>query len=344
MADPKIDLTGAPRPTMDGDVNLYTYKEAVASDQFNRTRKVVFINGMGNSPDNHAESALALSWVQMCSVVGVYNKTGGFLKDLIQCVGDKVQFNGPVSASAGKTVKKLLKGQTSADAALKSLERNEAQVHLFQLLRQPEHRSAEIFAHSQGNLILSNVLQAIHAVDGDAALMKYTVHTFGSPAANWPTGLKKFEHGFTFDPVTWLAGFDKTWSISKVGMPRGTKNPITHGFLFYLNNDPAFIVNRFRVGSLGVTFNMDEDGLALALAEMGTNTRRVLGIFEHLDKKHNSDADDVAVRYVANVRNVPSTVAALKGDKALVARLVKVMNEGWTSADEKTAIAFLKAL
>ena len=144
------------------------------------------------------------------------------------------------------------------------------------------------------------------------------------------------------DPVTFLAGFDASWTISKVGMPKGSLNPITHGFLEYIKCDLAFVVNRFRWGSLGVTFDMDEEGLADALVAMGGNTRRVLAIFEHLDDKHNSDADDVAVLYVQRIQKSPGLSAAVKADRPLTNLLVKVMDEGWTSNDEKKAIAFLQ--
>jgi len=346
MADPKLDLSGAKIPSVDGEINEYAYKEAVASSQFDRARKAIFINGMLNKGADHAESALALSWVQMCTVVGVYNLSVGGWIDFTQCIGDKNQFNGPLSFSAQNKVMlgTVFSGKTSEQVARRVLERNPAQVAVFDLLRRPEHHHREIFAHSQGNLILSNALQAIAAVDGPSALDGYTVHTFGSPTVNWPMGITKYEHAFTWDPVAFLAGFDATWTISKVGMPSGSKNPITHAFLEYLKCDPAFLVNRFRWGSLGVTFNMDEDGLAKALAAMGTNMRRVKAIFEHLNKKHNSDADDVAVRYVNLITNSPTIVAALKAEKPLVELLIRVMDEGWTSDEEKKAIEFLRGL
>jgi hypothetical protein len=346
MADPKIDLAGAKIPTADGEINEYAYQEALASREFDRERKVVFINGMLNDGAAHAESALALSWVQMCTVVGVYNASSGGVRDFAQCIGDKNQFDGPLSFSARTKVAigAAGGGRTPVEVARRALSRNRAQVELFFCLRRPENRHREIFAHSQGNLILSNVLQAIAAVDGPAALVGRTVHTFGSPAVNWPPYITKYEHAFTWDPVTWLAGFDATWTIAKVGMPSGSNNPITHGFLEYLKRDPAFVVNRFRWGGLGVTFRMDEDGLANALARMGTNMRRVLAIFEHLDRNHNSDADDVAVRYVRLVRQSPALVVALKADRQLVALLIRILDEGWTSAAEQQAIEFLRTL
>lgn len=340
MADKRIDLTGAKFPTVDGDINEYVSNEAVASKQFDKSRKVVFINGMGNSGENHAESAVTLSLLQMATVIGVYNASAGFGKDFLQCIADKNQFDGPASLSAkSKVALGGLLGRTPINVAYAALARNAAQVPLFDLLRKRGNTQLEIFAHSQGNLILSNVLQAIAAVDGPAALSGYTVHTFGSPAVNWPLGLRKFEHGFTFDYVAFLAGFDATWSISKVGLPGGLD---MHGFLGYMRNDPAFVVNRYRVGGWGITFKMDEAGLADALIAMGGNIRRVSAIFAHLDKKHNSDADDVAELYVNRLRKSPATAGAIRADGSLVALLIRILDDGWTSAGEKAAIAFLR--
>ena len=343
MADPKIDLTGVTIPRVDGEANQYAYVEAVKSGYFDKKRHVTFVNGMNNSGENHAEACLALSWVQMCTVTGVFNKSNGGFKDFLQCVADKNQFDGPVSFSAKNAVSlgSMFGTRTTVEAAEKALSRNPAQVALFGHLRR--HPRREIFAHSQGNLILSNALQAIAAVDGPGAIKGYKVYTFGSPAVNWPAGLTKYESGFTWDPVTFLAGFDTSWSISKVGMPKGSLNPITHGFLEYLKCDPAFTVNRFRWGSLGVTFNMDEEGLAKCLASMGGNTERVFTIFKHLDAHHNSDADDVAVLYVGHLMKSPGLAAAVRADASLTALLIRVMDEGWTSDDEKKAIAFLRA-
>ncbi len=343
MADPKIDITGVPIPRKDGEIHQYAYNEAVESGYFDAKRHVTFINGMNNTGEDHAESALALSWVQMCPVTGVFNASGGAWKDFGQCIADKNQFDGPVSFSAKSAVAlgSMFGSRTTVEAAENALSRNPVQVKLFEHLRR--HRRREVFAHSQGNLILSNVLQAIAAVDGPGAIRGYKVYTFGSPAVNWPTGLTKYESGFTWDPVTFLAGFDATWSISKVGMPKESWNPITHGFLEYLKCDPAFTVNRFRWGSLGVTFNMDEEGLAKCLAAMGGNTRRVFAVFEYLNKKHRSDADDVAVLYVGHMRKSPGLAAAVRADTPLTSLLIRVMDEGWTSDDEKKAIAFLRA-
>ncbi|MBX3397283.1 MAG: hypothetical protein KF873_00965 [Gemmataceae bacterium] len=349
----KIDLTNAKIPKADGEVNEYVNAEAAANGKyFTDKRKVIFVNGMKNTGENHAESALALSLVQMCPVIGLYNLSDGAIVDLWQCLNDKLQFQGPGADSAKEKIdsrnswwNRILKGERTSEQAMEqALKRNPAQVALFKLLRKPENRTWEIFAHSQGNLILSNVLQGIAAVDGPSAIAGRVVHTFGSPAVFYPDGILKYEHGFTFDPVNWLSGFDSSFTISKVGLPTGTKNPITHGFLWYLQDDPRFIINRFRTGGWGMTFNMDEAGLAKCLAAMETNLPRVKKVIDYLDKHQNSDADDVALLYVQAIQNKPSVKLALKSDPELVKLLVKTMDEGWTSGKEKEAINWLKAL
>ena len=336
------DVSMLPQPRFDGDINMYCHPEAVTQPEyFDDHRRVIFINGMKNSPTDHVVSAMALSFVQMCPVLGVYNKSVSGWKDFLQCIADKRQFNGPSTWMPFDLIKQknLAANLVTHADAVEALSRNPAQVELFELLLR--YRSAEIFAHSQGNLILSNALQALHAVYG---LSGRVVHTFGSPAVHWPAGITKFEHGFTFDPVNWLSGFDETFTISKVGMPKGAGNPITHSFLEYLNNDPEFLVNRFRIGMFGATLNMDEQGLADCLLAMGSNLSRVAKIFEHLQENHTSDADDVAVLYVEGVMASQRLTSVVRGDATLRRLLIAILSDGAVFADERKAIEFLEGL
>lgn len=333
-------------PGTDGQVTKYINQEAAQTRYFNHGRTVIFINGMANSGHGHAKSALALSLLQMCPVIGVYNQSSGVIRDLRECYGDKDQFNGPLSFSAKNraALGTVFHQATSEQVILNALGRNPSQVRLFHLLRQSEHRQTEIFAHSQGNLILSNALQGIAAVDGPQSVQGRIVHTFGSPAINWPSGIRKLDHGFTFDPVNWLSGIDLSFRISKVGMPDGSWNPISHGFRVYLENDPAFVINRYRIGGAGITFHMDETGLADCLLDMGTNLPRVQRIFEYLDDHHNRNADDVALRYVNGLRKNASLANCVAQEPMLVQLLIRVMQEGYTTSDEKAAIDWLEKL
>lgn len=99
-----------------------------------------------------------------------------------------------------------------------------------------------------------------------------------------------------------------------------------------------------RVGATNVkTVNMDEEGLAKALLTETPPT--VLKVFERLDDQYNSDADDVAEIYVNLIRkNAGPQLAGLKANRDLIQMLIKVMDEGWTSAGEQECIKFLKGL
>ena len=116
--------------------------------------------------------------------------------------------------------------------------------------------------------------------------------------------------------------------------------------------DRAFdLIDRYTVGiRLGAmnlkTITMDEDALAAALIrDAGADTKLVLDVFTKLDEHYNSDADDVAELYVNEIRRRKGTLeAALRGNRDLVARLVKVMDEGWTSSGEADCIRYLKGL
>ncbi len=336
-------------PTYDGQVTQFVAGEALGSRYFDRERRVIFVNGMGNSGANHRDSALALSVLQMCRVVGVYNLTGGFITDLVQCVTDKLQFDGLLADSADTSISQAESASGAGDRARAAMTvlraRNTAAAAMFDLLRNGDYRDADIFAHSQGNLITSNALSALEIVDGAAEVSRHLVHTFGSPAMNWPRSARLEQCGFTFDPVTWLAGMDMSFSISKVGMPADSIVPITHAFTEYMRNDAAFVVNRFRWGGLGMTFSLDEEGLARGLVQMGHNLPRVLGVFRRLADAHNSDVDDVALLYVEMLQRLPQgpgILQEIRSEPQLLRLLVEAMEGGWTSSRERNAIDFLR--
>jgi hypothetical protein len=89
----------------------------------------------------------------------------------------------------------------------------------------------------------------------------------------------------------------------------------------------------------------DEAGIANALAtEHRTNSAFVHRVLVSLNDDYNSDADDVAVIYVGYARRDTAIRDAIKANQNLRDYLIKVMTEGYTSADEQSAIAFLKTL
>lgn len=342
-------------PTQDGEINRYVNEEGASKSWFDHRREVVFVNGMANSGEDHKKSALSLSLLQGCPVIGVYNKAGGFWADLGQCLTDKGVLVGAQAGSftawsvafdAAYAAAALIKpGLTKIDFMETLVAGNQATASLYRYIATmsvQDRGKLKIFCHSQGNLITSNALTAVALALGKDAIRNMEVNSFGSPCRYWPPGLDRTNNAFTFDPVSWL-DYNIGFSSVKVGFTPGL---ISHGFEIYMNQDAEFVVNRFRWGSFRMTASMDEKGLATYLTTMGNNPRRLKKVFEWLDKHHNSDADDVAVIYSKLMRTKhSSTMTALaRSDKSFIQLLIKCMDEGWTASDEKKEIEYLKSL
>lgn len=349
MQAPSI-RTGSNTPSSDGDVNLYISGEGSEQSWFDPRRRVIFVNGMMNSPTDHKDSAMALSLLQGCPVIGVYNRSDGFWADLGQCITDKAKL---VGVQAGvmmsfenwaATVELMFQMARRSYPMLDKrdfvgdmIRSNAATYALYSLLvgsggvglRRP------IYCHSQGNLVTSNALTAVALALGPNVLTGVEVHSFGSPCRYWPPGIARTNNAFTFDPVSWL-DLRVDLSSSKVGFVAG------HAFTLYMANDAEFVVNRFRWGSFGLTASMDEEGLAQYLIRMGNNPPRLKRIFERLRDAHWSDSDDVAYEYV---RRAPdSLLRSLKGsDRTLIDLLIQLLESGWTSGSEREQINRLRA-
>jgi hypothetical protein len=344
---------GGNEPTRDGEVNLYSSPEAAEQNWFSHSRRVIFVNGMGNTPRDHAGSAIALSMLQGCPVIGIYNRTNGVWADLGQCIADKLRGTGIVdSTKTGLASWVIIVGTAynKAKQANPSLQKidfvgglvrsNPATYALYSLLvgaGGAAARKMPIIAHSQGNLIVSNALTAVAVALGTDAIAGIEVHSYGSPCRYWPPGLKVRDNNvFTFDPVGFL-DLRMDISSSKVGSVVG------HSFKLYMQHDAAFVINRYRFGGWGMTLNMDEAGLARALIRMGANAPRVKRILQRLRDVHWSDSDDVAVHYVEK-SSVAQLQAMKQADPSVIALLIALMEAWKTWPDEDRAIAKLKAL
>lgn len=366
MQGPVINQGG--RPNRDGDVTAYIPAELRGKSWFNPAQSVIFVNGMDNSAADHEEAGNALSLMLGCRVVGVFNATQGKASDLWQCLKDKLtltnfHFNPGGTAVVGATVPGagLAYGGAAdftgmkrfADTAFdqarartpgldkdafigRVLEDNPAAVALYKLLLgQPGAMLGKpIHAHSQGNLITSNALTAVGLARGYGALSNLEVNSYGSPARNWPPGLRRTNNAFSLDPVSWL---DLTLDLtsSKVGFKPA------HGFEEYRRHDGEFVVNRFRTGGAGMTVNMDEEGLASFCAGLGRNVDRLRGIFTRLEVAHYTDSDDVAVLYV-NKKSDAELAELARIDRTFLDQLIRLLDAGWTAADEAAAIDRLK--
>jgi hypothetical protein len=343
---------GLPRPHGDGDIGLYAADETQGAGWFDRTRRVVFVNGMGNTPDDHARSARALSVLQACPVIGVYNRSNGFWSDLGQCISDKATLAGVQAGFMRSYADWLAEADRQFDRARQrrpGLDRlaffadlvagNPATRALYALVATmaPGDRAGlKIFCHSQGNLVTSNALTAVAMALGAASIRGLEVNSYGSPCRYWPEGLSRTNNAFTFDPVSLLDLRADLTSV-KVGFK------VAHGFDVYLRNDAEFVVNRFRWGSLGLTASMDEAGLAAFMVGIGNNPGRLKPILERLRDAHWTDSDDVALAYVQAAPD--ALLKALKlSDASIITLLVAMLDSGWTSADERAAIARLQGI
>lgn len=342
---------GSHAPRSDGDINEYISPEAAAKQWFNTQRRVIFVNGMANSPDNHKASALALSLLQGCPVIGVYNLATGFMGDIWQCLTDKLKLSrvqaGNFDAWSARVEAEYQDARKTRPALDKesylgeALAGNKATLALYQYLLSlgPALKTTPIYCHSQGNLLTSNALTALALARGAGAISGVEVNSFGSPCRYWPRGIVHTQRAFTFDPVTWLdlrTGFQ----FDKIGFVAG------HGFDLYLKHDAEFTVNRFRWGSFGLTASMDEEGLADYLVKMGNNPDRLTKIFERLHKRHNSDVDDIAEIYTRKMRTRhPNVLTAIaRTSKEPIKLMIKAMEEGVTFPGERREISYLKTL
>lgn len=354
MGTPKDGPINNDRPS-DGQRNTYMSPHAKSTDWFDMSREVVFVNGMLTKPKEHAKSALALSYLQMCKVAGIYNASRGITKtlewetakavaeDLVQCAGDKLQWDSSRLDRAAVNLNTWYQSKFGNPVEAvryveRWLSRNPPALRLFEHIRERPGQRVTIFAHSQGNLITSNALTGLYLLDPQA-LRPLTVNSYGSPAVFWPQGFTHNRYAYTLDPVALLFGFGNSLSLntSTIG------GVISHRFKYYRRDDATFVVNQFRWGMLRMTLSLNEDGLASALAGMGRNVPRIYKIFVRLAEVHPSDVDDVAVLYVEKIKNRPGILQEVKADAKLRELLIKSMGEGWTSSRENAAIDLLRS-
>ena len=344
------NITVNTTPTFDGAVTRYVSPEVQDKPWFTPHKPVIFVNGMANKPEDHVKSANNLSLMLGCPVIGVYNSSHGFIRDVAQCVSDKATLTGVQNTKAGNVQREIAQFEavyqalkqknqslTKEDVAHDLLSDNAAAQSLFALLAAPGGMlGTPIYLHSQGNLIGSNALSAVTLVKGAASVHGIEVFSFGSPARGWPAGLRRVNNAYTFDGVSML-DLTADWSSSKVGFK------VAHGFDTYVAQDGEFVVNRFRTGGWGMTINLDEKGLAKFCVGLGSNTRRLRNIFDRLEAAHWSDSDDIAVEYV-NLLSDAEIAALRQNDQAFITQLIRLLNAGYTARDEKAAIRRLEGV
>jgi hypothetical protein len=312
-------------------------------------RRAIFVNGVMNSGRDHREAAEALSLLLMCPVIGVYNASRGLIADLWESLRDKIRFHGPLASSAESIARRGPRrsagtGSPAMQAMRAALGENLCTLSLFDVLLEPGLATAEVHAHSQGNIILCNALCGLEALGRRDAVRHRAYHSYGSPVVSrhWPDGITRREYGFSLDYVTVLTRLGPSRSAATLGLPSRRGLPWSHAFQRYLENKVDFVINEHRVGVRGLTLSFDEEGLARHLIELPIPL--VEQVFARLHAMYSSDVDDVAVAYVRDlarrrgslfVRQLRRTAPRLHG------MLVRAMAEGWTTAGERECLALL---
>lgn len=225
--------------------NLYPFiEEALDRSTYYRAasignRKIFWVNGMNNSPQQHCFAARMLANTIQKQVVGIHNATGSenvdlpdFGVDLLQCAYDYVLPAQMVAARAARRPIEAAFGGDEAEEVKYTWARNfvlapnpASQALLDRLYRYvKQRRRIHIVCHSQGNLITMNVLWLLQWIterleSRPVHIVDISVYGLASPALDWPDGwgglhLKLYSH--SNDPVTWLSG----WTENRPGVNR----------------------------------------------------------------------------------------------------------------------------
>lgn len=183
-----------PIPSRDGATNKYNLS---ASDAV--APKIYFVNGIRVQGRDHAKTAALLSLLTERPVWGIYNKTSGAARDLLQCVMDYTQ-NAGARLSSSKNLDRNPVPDHEVQNTLDDLFQrafiwNTATATLVRELVENRHKRRMIIAHSQGNLITSNALFVIEDLLGASALANIRVYSLASPSPAWPLGIRRTNGG-----------------------------------------------------------------------------------------------------------------------------------------------------
>lgn len=235
-------------PVKDGDVTKYNLTDSPRSSP-----KLYYVNGMLTSGRDHAITASLLSILCEWPVWGVYNSSGGFLRDFGQSLRDYKQ-NATARVFGNR---KLIPCKKIQDHEIKELVDetirrsvvwNQATASLFKEVASNFGQKTRIVAHSQGNLITSNALLIVERVFGSVALANVRVYSLASPSPAWPLGLSidndgggRQDNGFMNDPVA-LARPHNLMAKLGVRRFRNAGDFRTHPDAGVLGLDPAHAV------------------------------------------------------------------------------------------------------
>ncbi|MBL8574265.1 MAG: hypothetical protein JNM13_11360 [Hyphomicrobiaceae bacterium] len=107
----------------------------------------------------------------------------------------------------------------------------------------------------------------------------------------------------------------------------GTSDPTVRAF-----------VGRFTALFTGT----DEDAMARALVNEHSNDLGfVERVFQALDSDYTTDADDVVLEYVGLIAKRPDLAARVRARPSLITLMRDLLGSGWTTTEERQAMAFL---
>ncbi|MBK8976231.1 MAG: hypothetical protein IPM29_09905 [Planctomycetes bacterium] len=367
IAIPRFQSANVPK--QDGETLLFIPPGIEDSRSFQRSQRVIFVNDSAAAGRQHVATALGLAELCMCPVLGIHNASGSTAIDVVTHLAASFQLPDSDTKSARDAIASAVRAAHAAghrtatplsvlESALASCR---ASLAAFRQLATRGSESFEVYAIGDGNRIVCNALDAMAAGSLVGAGADRIVNTCASNVApgDWPPGVELRELPGGMDTVTWLGSPDWAATWTDVGLPAdasplGTafadwiaaRAPASDTFLRFQAEDPLFVVNRFRRAAHGASGAVDATSLAAALANPAVSLERVRGVLEYLRRRHRRDADDVAMAYIATLRDPARGLAdlatAARRDTALRTLLADLLRAGRISSDEERAIAWLE--
>ncbi|XXF75393.1 hypothetical protein P2318_20240 [Myxococcaceae bacterium GXIMD 01537] len=155
----------------------------------NPSETVIFVNGIATTKDSQANTLQALADKTGAKFIGIHNATEGAVKDVAQCVADKMD-----------------KGRNPAVDTLADTLYTELKAG----------RSVHLMAHSQGGLVTARALKHVYnrlriedglsKGDTEKLMSKLNVETFAAASGHFPDGPNYVHYVNDGDPVPALFG------------------------------------------------------------------------------------------------------------------------------------------
>ncbi len=200
---------GADKKAYKGYSDLSMVPPVLPSDGTEPKKLLIFVNGIRSNKDEHFESMEILADACNVAVVGVHNATAGGLFDVIQSIGDKMDW-----------------GQNLAVDSLADL--------FFDKIQKKE--DVHVLGHSQGALVVSRAVkhlknklfleEGMSEADVEQALKHINIETYGPACANFPDGPNYTHYVNKFDSV-----------VNRFGLGRSSVHPGKGAKYHYFEKD-----------------------------------------------------------------------------------------------------------